>query len=193
MLLKNEKVVLHHSKMEHGEPCTRQMSDEPWKFLCKLAHGFAVGTVPHMYTFIFNVRDHRTSSQYYDWLWSGARLNIKMPSYQYRDSHVKAKTVSSTVLSLTWESPYLGKTVFILRRGPAGSEAYLLCRTKQSMSAWCCSNGDLGVSVKCLGLSTRLLKIVIYNNAAGCCVCSFWLDCELVFSHSGASWVPSNL
>ena len=34
------------------------------------------------------------------------------------DSHVKDKTVSPTVLSLTWESPYLGKTVFILRRGP---------------------------------------------------------------------------
>ena len=46
----------------------------------------------------------------------GGRLNIKMPSYQYRDSHVKDKTVSPTVLSLTWESPYLGKTVFILRR-----------------------------------------------------------------------------
>ena len=41
-----------------------------------------------------------------------------MSSYQYRDSHVKDKTVSPTVLSLTWESPYLGKTVFILRRGP---------------------------------------------------------------------------
>ena len=26
-----------------------------------------------------------------------------------------------TVLSLTWEPPYLGKTVFILRRDPAGS------------------------------------------------------------------------
>ena len=26
--------------------------------------------------------------------------------------------VSPTVLSLTWESPYLGKTVFIFRRGP---------------------------------------------------------------------------
>ena len=49
---------------------------------------------------------------------SGGRLNIKMPSYQYRDSHVKDKTVSPTVLSLTWESPYMGKTVFILRRGP---------------------------------------------------------------------------
>ena len=46
------------------------------------------------------------------------RLNIKMSSYQYKDSHVKDKTVSPTVLSLTWESPYLGKTVFILRRGP---------------------------------------------------------------------------
>ena len=48
----------------------------------------------------------------------GGRLNIKMPSYQYRDSHVKDKTVSPTVFSLTWESPYLGKTVFILRWGP---------------------------------------------------------------------------
>ena len=37
--------------------------------------------------------------------------------YQYRDSHVKDKTVAPTVLSLTWESPYLGKAVFILRRG----------------------------------------------------------------------------
>ena len=46
------------------------------------------------------------------------RLNIKMSSYQYRDPHVKDKTVSPTVLSLTWESPYLGKTVFILRQGP---------------------------------------------------------------------------
>ena len=45
------------------------------------------------------------------------RLNIKMPSYQYRDSHAKDKTISPTVLSLTWESPYLGKTVFILRWG----------------------------------------------------------------------------
>ena len=49
----------------------------------------------------------------------GGRLNIKMPSYPYRDSYVKDKTVSPTILPLTWESPYLGKTVFILRRGPA--------------------------------------------------------------------------
>ena len=54
-------------------------------------------------------------------LWSWViwgRLNIKIQSYQYRDSHVKDKTVSPTVLSLTWESPYLGKMVFILRWGP---------------------------------------------------------------------------
>ena len=31
---------------------------------------------------------------------SGGHLNIKMPSYQYRDSHVKDKTVLPTVLSL---------------------------------------------------------------------------------------------
>ena len=48
----------------------------------------------------------------------GGRLNIKMSSYQYRDYHVKDKTVSPTVLSLTWKSPYVDKTVFILRRGP---------------------------------------------------------------------------
>ena len=49
---------------------------------------------------------------------SGGRLNKKDGLTRYGDSHVKDKTVSPTVLSLTWESPYLGKTVFILRRGP---------------------------------------------------------------------------
>ena len=48
----------------------------------------------------------------------GGRLNIKILSYQYKDSHVKDKTVSSTVLSLTRESPYQGKTIFVLRQGP---------------------------------------------------------------------------
>ena len=51
----------------------------------------------------------------YTWKY-GARLNTKMPSYQYRDPHVKDKTVSRPSYLLTWESPYLGKTVFILRR-----------------------------------------------------------------------------
>ena len=51
---------------------------------------------------------------------TGGPLNIKMLSYQYTDPHVKDKTV----LSLPWESPYLGKTVFILRQGP-GSHFYL--------------------------------------------------------------------
>ena len=45
------------------------------------------------------------------WQTPGGRLNIKMSSYQYRDPHVKDKAVSPTVLSLTRESPYLGKTV----------------------------------------------------------------------------------
>ena len=48
---------------------------------------------------------------------TGGRLNIKKSSYQYRDSHVEDKTVSPTVLSLTWESPYPGKTVFIFLDG----------------------------------------------------------------------------
>ena len=57
----------------------------------------------------FNV--NMLSCRYRD---SGGHLSIKMLSYQYRDSHVKDKTVSS----LTWESPYLGKMIFILRGGP---------------------------------------------------------------------------
>ena len=42
---------------------------------------------------------------------SGGRLKLKMPSYQYKDSHVKNKTVLPTAASLTWEFPYMGKTV----------------------------------------------------------------------------------
>ena len=61
---------------------------------------------------------HLSSVIYANLSRTGGRLNIKMPSYQYRDPHVKDKTVSQTVLSLTWESPHLGKTVFILKQGP---------------------------------------------------------------------------
>ena len=45
------------------------------------------------------------------------RLNIKM-SYQYRDPHVK---------HITWESPYLGKTVFILRWDPVLLATCIYC------------------------------------------------------------------
>ena len=44
---------------------------------------------------------------------AGGCLNTKMSSSQYRDPHVKDKMVLWP--SLMWESPYLGKTVFILR------------------------------------------------------------------------------
>ena len=57
---------------------------------------------------------------------SGSRLNIKMSFYHYMDPHVKDKTVSrpsATVLSLTWESTYLEKTVFILRQDPGHNVA----------------------------------------------------------------------
>ena len=76
----------------------------------------------------------------------GGRLNIKMPSYQYRDSHVKDKTVSPTVLSLTWESLYLGKTVFILRQGPEHSKPERTHRLKVHINRiihhvlWCLSS-----------------------------------------------------
>ena len=54
--------------------------------------------------------------QYHVCWYPRGRLNIKMSSYQYsfRDPHIKDKTI----LSLTWESSYLGKSVFILKRGP---------------------------------------------------------------------------
>ena len=48
--------------------------------------------------------------------WFGGLLSIKMSSHQYRNPHVNDGLM--TVLSLTWESPYLGKMVFILRWGP---------------------------------------------------------------------------
>ena len=47
------------------------------------------------------------------------RRNIRMVSYQHSHPHVKDKTVFRPSYVLTWESPYLGKTVFILRQGPA--------------------------------------------------------------------------
>ena len=46
---------------------------------------------------------------------SGGRLNKKDGLTRYGNSHVKDKT---SYLSLTWKSPYVDKTVFILRRGP---------------------------------------------------------------------------
>ena len=64
---------------------------------------------------------------------SGDRLSIKMSSYQYRDPHVKDKDDLATVLSLTWESPYLRKTIFILRRGPLHPHIY-----SQPLSCWIC-------------------------------------------------------
>ena len=51
----------------------------------------------------------------------GGRLNKKDGLTRYGDSHVKDKNVLTAVLSLTWKSPYVDKTVFILRRGPGGS------------------------------------------------------------------------
>ena len=44
--------------------------------------------------------------------WGG--LNMQMSSYQYKNPHL----IDKTTLSLTWEYPYLGKTVFIFRHGP---------------------------------------------------------------------------
>ena len=64
----------------------------------------------------------------------GGHLNINMLSYQYRDPHVKDKMVTPTVLSLTWESPYLGKTVFILRRDPGPWNLLFLVSSSRSLS-----------------------------------------------------------
>ena len=69
---------------------------------------------------------------------TGGCLNMKMPSYQYRDSHVKDKTVSDRLI-LTWESPYLVKTVFILRRAQITRPSLallILCCLKRNLQMW---------------------------------------------------------
>ena len=49
--------------------------------------------------------------------WGPRRLNIKIPSYQFRNFHSKDKTVSR--LSCLYNGNTIpGKTVFILRLGP---------------------------------------------------------------------------
>ena len=55
---------------------------------------------------------------------AGARLNIKLPSYQYRDSHGKEKR-SHDRLIFDMGTPFTGKTVFILRWGPGSQQ--LMC------------------------------------------------------------------
>ena len=47
---------------------------------------------------------------------TGGRLNIKMPSYQYMDSHVKEKPGLTDRLIFNMGIPYLEKTAFILRQ-----------------------------------------------------------------------------
>ena len=58
------------------------------------------------YTWIIFVAAGAYLKPGYYYTLSGSRLNIKPLSYQYMESHVKDKTVSQTVLSLTWKSPY---------------------------------------------------------------------------------------
>ena len=57
-------------------------------------------------------------SQSYGCWCPGGRLNKKDGLTRYGNSHVL-----TAVLSLTWKSPYVDKTVFILRRGPGDIEA----------------------------------------------------------------------
>ena len=66
------------------------------------------------------------------------RLNIKIPSYEYRKSHYTDKTVSRPSY-LNNGNPILGKTVFILRQGPCDIDlgdriqnASLYCYSKQT-------------------------------------------------------------
>ena len=55
---------------------------------------------------------------------SGGCLNIKMSSYQYRNYHVKDKTVSPTILSSTWESPYWERRSLYWNRAHGTSRRY---------------------------------------------------------------------
>ena len=104
--------------------------------------------------------------------YGGDRLNIKMPSYQYRDSHVKDKAVSPTVLSLTWESPYLGKMVFISRRGPDFPVVDMVLRRPKScvyfllfMLGCIFLKGSYQVSVISFQYLLKLSTEIIWYNA----------------------------
>ena len=102
------------------------MASDPLKRTCYRGTWFCVSyhscsQYHHCTELFFSVHEQEDANDRFHV--PGGRLNIKMLSYQYRVPHVKDKTVSPTVLSLTWESPYLGKTVFILRRGPGVENA----------------------------------------------------------------------
>ena len=104
----------------------------------------------------------------------GGRLNVKMSSYQYRDPHVKDKTVSRpSYLQLTWESPfkslilslqflYWGDSSFILRRPLATSYALAI---------------DLSLSRKSgfyLFNLKQLSKLQFDGSMSDCCIFIAW-------------------
>ena len=113
-----------------------------------------------------------------EWFWDiskandspGGCLNIKMPSYQYRDSHVKDKTVSPTVLSLTWDphtwkrqSLYWDRALMFWRKST------LTCSTKDSVHTYCtvpCSQLEHQNhnSSKFLSHSQKLNNILSHRN-----------------------------
>ena len=64
-------------------------------------------------------------------------IDLRYPALVSFTPGVRDNTVSPTVLSLTWESPYMGKRVFILRRGQVTiitHFALYLCRGHRVMS-----------------------------------------------------------
>ena len=60
-------------------------------------------------------------------LFYGGRLNTNISSYQFRDPHVKDKTVAWHCYLYHGNPLYLGDTVFILRRGPGDAILCLHC------------------------------------------------------------------
>ena len=79
---------------------------------------------------------------------TGGHLNIKMPSYQCRDSHVKDKTVSPTVLSLTWKSPNMGipipgKDSIYIETGPRVSGAMACSSTAPALVEYSSFKGTI--------------------------------------------------
>ena len=64
---------------------------------------------------------------------SQGRLKIKMPYYQY--SHLKAKTGSRTPYLWNGNS-ILGKTVFILQRGPGPCITNVIATCRKNLSQW---------------------------------------------------------
>ena len=89
---------------------------------------------------------------------------IKMPSYQYRDSHYKDKTVSQQSY-LYDKHIHARKNLFLLKRDPVWLMIlFLLCRMWIDCGLWCSEILQLGIS-----RNSALMQGVMFKKTYDCC------------------------